>query len=397
MRRAVASVILAITLAATVLAQAQNAEEVTERLDELGADIEDTEQQRTVLSAEATAIADELDLLRIRLLATDQEIRTLETERVAIELELQDLKVLLAHSEVEFAARWAEFGLVLAALQRIARQPADMLLAMPTSPTDTHRMAMLLASVSPVLQTRVDEIRQTVESVAALRDETAVKEAALAATLERIREEQATAAATVDRKAELLIALRRDEAELAQRQEKMAAEAESLKDLLVSLRIEEEQRSAEATEAMTAALEALSRSSFSDQRGRLPLPVAGTIVAAFGDTLPDGRTSEGFAISSEPGSRIVTPFDGEVVYTGAFGDYGHLLIIDNGEGYHTVLAGFSRIDVVLGQWLLAGEPIGAMASDGAEPPVLYVELRHNGDPINPQPWMVAGYSEVSGG
>jgi septal ring factor EnvC (AmiA/AmiB activator) len=72
------------------------------------------------------------------------------------------------------------------------------------------------------------------------------------------------------------------------------------------------------------------------------------------------------------------------------------LIIDHGEGYHTLLAGFSRIDAVLGQWLLAGEAVGVMGltSDGL--PNLYVELRYNGDAINPLPWLAASERKVNG-
>ncbi|MGY8996088.1 MAG: murein hydrolase activator EnvC family protein, partial [Alphaproteobacteria bacterium] len=65
--------------------------------------------------------------------------------------------------------------------------------------------------------------------------------------------------------------------------------------------------------------------------------------------------------------------------------------------YHTVLARFARADVVLGQWLLAGEPVGVMATEESGEQLLYVELRRNGDPINPLPWIAARDNEVSGG
>ncbi len=148
---------------------------------------------------------------------------------------------------------------------------------------------------------------------------------------------------------------------------------------------------------MSAAIEALAATSFSAQKGVLPLPADKRIVIGFRQESADGSASEGIALSTQPGSRLVTPYDGQVVYAGPFSDYEHLLIIDHGEGYHTVLAEFERADVVLGQWLLAGEPVGLMSSDDSEEHLLYVELRHDGDPINPLPWIAARDNEVSGG
>ena len=74
----------------------------------------------------------------------------------------------------------------------------------------------------------------------------------------------------------------------------------------------------------------------------------------------------------------------------SFRSYGLLLIIDCGGGYHVVMSGFDRLDVRLGQGIVAAEPVGVMP--GWEPgstarrPALNVELRHDGQPINPAPW-----------
>ncbi|MGY8959212.1 MAG: murein hydrolase activator EnvC family protein, partial [Alphaproteobacteria bacterium] len=93
---------------------------------------------------------------------------------------------------------------------------------------------------------------------------------------------------------------------------------------------------------------------------------------------------------------VIAPFDGKVVFSGPFRNYGQILIIEHRGGYHTVLAGLSRIDATVGQWLLAGEPVGVLAARSQGKPTLYVELRHNGQPINPAPWIVARTGKVRG-
>ena len=385
--------VLAITAATTVSGDDESAE----RLDALESELRETADARDALGAEATAIANELDLLRARMLASEQEIRELETGLEEIAETLIVLQEELVIQELAFAQQREQLGDVLASLQRIARQPAEMLIAMPTSPTDTHRTAMLLAAITPELDRRAAELEQTMRSLAELRDGMAYQEAQRLASLSAIHEEQAAAAETALRKSELLAGIQRDDETLAQRQDELMREAESLKDLLAGLQ-EDADRAAEARDtAMSAAIEALAATSFSAQKGSLSLPAQGEIVVSFQQDTGNGVLSDGIALNTPSGSRLVTPYDGQVVYAGPFSDYGHLLIIDHGEGYHTVLAGFARADVVLGQWLLAGEPVGVMASEESDEQLLYVELRRNGDPINPLPWIAARDNEVSGG
>ena len=91
--------------------------------------------------------------------------------------------------------------------------------------------------------------------------------------------------------------------------------------------------------------------------------------------------------TTRPAARVVAPYDGQVVYAGQFRGYGQILIIEHGGRYHTLLAGLARIEAVVGQWFLAGEPVGVMGSPEDRNPELYLELRRIGQPINPLPWL----------
>ena len=105
------------------------------------------------------------------------------------------------------------------------------------------------------------------------------------------------------------------------------------------------------------------------------------------------------AIRSRAGAPVVAPFDGRVLYAGPFRSYGLILIIDHGQGYHTLLAGLGRLHMAVGQTVLAGEPIGVMARDkglSADRLDLYLELRHDGTPIDPLPWLALETGIASG-
>ena len=132
------------------------------------------------------------------------------------------------------------------------------------------------------------------------------------------------------------------------------------------------------------------------QRGAsLVVPARGRIVSRFGQSTDNAALSQGIVIMARPGAQIVAPFDGKVVFSGEFRGYGLILIIEHGKQYHTLLAGFERIDAVLGQWVLAGEPVGLLSAGNADPK-LYLELRQAGHPINPMPWLATSGDKVQG-
>jgi septal ring factor EnvC (AmiA/AmiB activator) len=84
------------------------------------------------------------------------------------------------------------------------------------------------------------------------------------------------------------------------------------------------------------------------------------------------------------------------VFAGPFRTYGLILIIEHSEGYHTLLAGLGRIDGTVGQSVVTGEPVGTAGSAETGNPSIYVELRRNGQPIDPLPWLAPRNEKVSG-
>jgi septal ring factor EnvC (AmiA/AmiB activator) len=250
------------------------------------------------------------------------------------------------------------------------------------------------------LLARLDEERQRrlAEAEAKAEAERAAREAELAA---RHAAEQAEAEAQkAARDAE--IANRKAEKERHER-ETAQAEAAHEAELKAQAAAREKEIAAQqasrdadrAARAAAAARPAAPDRSFSQAHGRMPFPARGKVVATYGETGDDGRVMKGISILTRKDAQVVAPYDGQVAFAGPFRGYGLLLIIEHSEGYHTLLAGMARIDVSVGQHLLAGEPVGVMGQDEAKP-ALYVELRRNGQPVNPLPWLTAHTSKVTG-
>ena len=93
---------------------------------------------------------------------------------------------------------------------------------------------------------------------------------------------------------------------------------------------------------------------------------------------------------------MVAPWDGIVAFAGPFRGYGVVLILQHSDGYHSLIAGLGRLDVAPGQPVAAGEPVGRTLADGSAAPGVYLELRRNGQPIDPLPWLAAPNGKVSG-
>jgi murein hydrolase activator len=136
-------------------------------------------------------------------------------------------------------------------------------------------------------------------------------------------------------------------------------------------------------------------------KGALPLPAQGKRVISFGDRLPSGKTAQGSLIETRHAAQVTSPSDGWVAYAGEFRSFGQVLIINGGGGYNVVLTGLSQIDVQIGQFILGGEPVGTMSAAPkgkvqGNAPVLYVEFRKDGRPVDPEPWWSDGSKKVQG-
>lgn len=124
------------------------------------------------------------------------------------------------------------------------------------------------------------------------------------------------------------------------------------------------------------------------QRGRLPWPLQGRVRGAFGGTLPDGRRSGGWLIEADAGAEVRAVSHGRVAYADWLNGYGLIVIIDHGEGYHSLYAHADALLCEVGDWVDAGAAVArAGSSGGIAEPSLYFELRQRGRAVDPKAWL----------
>jgi septal ring factor EnvC (AmiA/AmiB activator) len=363
-----------------------------DKLDALNSEIENRKNRQAALQAEARALQAQQKALQKRTIALARDLQNIDAERDRLEERLSELAVSESQLDEALQQDRAALAKLLAGLQAMQKQPAPAFAVHAEDALAAVQGALVMASIVPNMQSRADELRDRLTELAALRARMDRQSEAL------IMAEQDAATARADLNAALAAkAAAENKARGAARSEaaaiaRLVEEARDLRDL--SRRLQKRTGSA-----------AFAGSAFGDARGLLPLPVTGRVVARFGQRNENGVRQQGMSIAARAGAQINAPYDGLVLYSGPFRQYGDIVIINLADDFQMILAGLANSGVFVGQEILAGEPIGVLAGDdlgheGHENhqlgsstsgrSQLYMELRFDGLPIDPAPWLRSG-------
>ncbi len=128
---------------------------------------------------------------------------------------------------------------------------------------------------------------------------------------------------------------------------------------------------------------------FSKMKGKLPRPVAGRVLKAFGNANSDTMSRwEGWQISVQEGAEVRAIHHGRVVFSDWLRGFGLLLIIDHGQGYLSLYAHNETLLRDVGSWVNGGDVVAAAGrSGGLTDPALYFEIRYQGRPQDPAVWI----------
>jgi septal ring factor EnvC (AmiA/AmiB activator) len=377
------------------------------------------ERQRKAIETEA-ALKREIEQIGAdrRKLAPDvidtaARLRGVEAKVEATQERLRPLNENEDRIRASLDSRRAVIAEVLAALQRIGHRPPPALLASPEDALQAVRTAMVLGAVLPDMRNKVDALGRDLAALLDIRKNIAAERDRLKNEVVSLDGERARMAALVEERQKQQG--EREQALAAERTRaaELARQVDNLKDLIgkleqaldPSVRAAREAARSDSRPALSAYRDPgrlTPAVAFASIRGQIPVPVNGVKLRNFGAPDGNGGLEKGVSIATRAGAQVTAPADGWVVYSGPFRSYGQLLILNVGGGYHVLLAGMDKISVDLGQFVLAGEPVAAMGTGsqiaailatGASQPVLYIEFRKDGLPVDPGPWWAAGEGE----
>lgn len=426
-----------ISLSASLVLSAQtpapDVQTQRQELEHKGSDLKAEQERIERLTKEIDSIRNDRAELNRQVVSTAQSVKTLEDKITAGEKRLMQHEQTAAKITESLRSRHDVIAELLAALQRLGRNPPPALLVEPENALKAVRSAILLGAVLPEFTEEAKFLAQELEDLVRVKKQ-----------MGKEIEQQKTEIASLTEnstKLDLLIGMRRkdqvsSEEELIRsraRSEQLASEVKSLRELIERSEkeiassqaaaeaaakadasrlvepktIEEEKQSidklqnAKTPEQRTlAALTNPGRLapaiSFDKARGLLPLPVSGEPLRHFNEPDSVGSLTKGLLLATRRSAVVTSPSDGWIAYAGNFRTYGKIVIVNAGAGYHILLAGLDEISVDIGQFVIAGEPVGKMGEKrlaaataidvASDQPVLYIEFRKDGAAINPAPW-----------
>ncbi|WP_411816908.1 murein hydrolase activator EnvC family protein [Hyphococcus sp. DH-69] len=383
-------------LSAVAQVNADDLEKVEQQLKERA-----DEEKR--LRKEVAAKQKEVAALRNRLIETANSLQQAEREIADLEASINSLEIEKAEAEKALQTESRNLSEVLAALQSLELSRPPALLVTPEDANKAARAAMLLSDAAPEVEARAARLRAAVERLTSLAEELAQERANLAVTNKELaarRDVLADLMSQKEQERDVAAAL----AASAQRETaRIAAQATTLREMIDRLTrlahsitprlkppVPKKSPVADKPTPIPPSIKTIApepfvaAKAFGQAKGALRPPVAGRLTGQFGKPRPEGGIFEGIRFAARDQAIVTAPFEGRVAFAMEWQPVGNMIVLDVGEGYHILLIGVGRILVEEDQYIAAGEPIAEMTRGGAE---LDLEIRKDGEPVNPVLWL----------
>jgi septal ring factor EnvC (AmiA/AmiB activator) len=348
----------------------QELEEVRERISTLKKSMDESAAARDRVTIDLQAAEIDIAEKRVRL-------KELERERDFSARRKAELDAKLAKREAELDEESGELADQVRAAYMTGNQERVKLLLNQRDPATLGRLMAYYGYLNDYRGANIEAVTAAIRELAELRSQVAAEEARIAdlararyAELTRLNEAQ-------DRRQTLLVNLKDKISDEGQEVARLAAQEKDLSRLIAELT------------SILSDYPITSEDPFSEHKGRLTWPVAGTLLHDFGQPRVSDRLKwNGVVLAAPRGREVRSVYHGRVVFADWLAGLGLLVIIDHGESYMTLYGYNETIVKNAGDWVAPGDVIATVGDSGGQNrSSLYFELRRGTQPVNPRHWV----------
>ena len=348
----------------------QELEAVRERISRLKESMDAAADDRDRLAGELQEIEVAISEQRLRITEIEREQRYTAKKKDQLDATLAQRE---AHLEKESSALAAQ---VRSAYQSGSQEKIRLLLNQ-RDPATLGRLMAYYDYLNDYRAENIEAVMAEIRELDVLRGQIAAEEARLS-DLARSRYAELTRLnSSLEERTALLVSLRerirREGAEV----ERLAAQEKDLTRLIAELT------------SILSDYPISSEQPFSDHKGKLTWPVAGTLLHDFGQPRGGGTMKwNGVVLEARRGTEVRAVYHGRVAFADWLAGMGLLVIVDHGEGYMTLYGYNETILKKAGDWVAPGDVLATVGDSGGQSEAgLYFELRSGTRPVNPRVWI----------
>lgn len=339
------------------MATAQSAVAANE-LANIQAQIKKTEQQNKKLTQQVETSNREIASTKKKLVRAADRVSVLEEQRSEVAKKIGELDAESAKLEAELQQN----------RERIADAAATILFVASHPNFDSENMrdyvltSAILSGAADNFDSEIARATEQINELAEIRHTRAVEKEKLDRTAKRYADEKDELDKLLRTRSAQNQKLRNQQSDLQKKLRDLSARAKTISELMAGV----------------GSTEMSGDSRFSIRK--LNKPVRGRVVVHFGEKSALGLKSDGWRIRVRGDALVMAPADGTVKFADRFKGFGRVVIMSHKNGYNTVMTNLGEISVMVGQEVLAGEPIGRMDSDKSE---MYLEVRRGDKAVDP--------------
>lgn len=351
--------------------QKQKFEQVKQNIEKIKAELEKTKGSRDKL--QETLEGNEKNIQKL-----NQKTKKLKTELDQKQSRLNNLNQEQQQLSKKKSAQTKLVEEHIAAAYRLGKHSQIQLLLNQKDPAEVSRMMKYYESFSASRTEKIETFVATLTRLNELEPIIANETQKLQTAFSRLKAEQKKLSQSQKSRQQTLAKLEADVRSQSQTLSGLEADRNRLESLLSSVYAE-----------INAQELDFDLSEFSQLKGQLPWPAKGKIQNRYGRSRSGSQLKwQGLEIEAARGTEVISVHHGQVVFSDYLRGHGLLIIVDHGSGYMSLYAHNENLYKELGEWVAAGEAIASVGDTGGRrDTALYFELRHNGKPTNPTPWL----------